>query len=78
MTDHNPPTNAGPIDATELLDRGRWTAYQKWFILATALTIVFDGVDNQLLPNAVPTLIQVAGDGRGANSPMRSRSAHSA
>ena len=58
MTDNSPPTDAGPIDATELLDRGRWTAYQKWLILATALTIVLDGVDNQLLPNAVPTLIQ--------------------
>ena len=58
MTDANRSTNAGAIDATELLDRGRWTAYQKLLILATALTIVLDGVDNQLLPNAVPTLIQ--------------------
>ena len=46
------------IDASELLDRGRWTGYQKLLIFATALTIVLDGVDNQLLPNAVPTLIQ--------------------
>ena len=46
------------IDATQLLDSGRWTTYQKLLIFATALTIVLDGVDNQLLPNAVPTLIQ--------------------
>lgn len=46
------------IDAAQLLDNGRWTTYQKVLILATALTIVLDGVDNQLLPNAVPTLIQ--------------------
>ena len=46
------------IDATQLLDSGRWSGYQKLLILATAVTIVLDGVDNQLLPNAVPTLIQ--------------------
>ena len=46
------------IDAAHLLDNGRWTTYQKLLIFATALTIVLDGVDNQLLPNAVPTLIQ--------------------
>lgn len=46
------------IDATQLLDHGRWGGYQKFLIFATALTIVLDGVDNQLLPNAVPTLIQ--------------------
>jgi AAHS family 4-hydroxybenzoate transporter-like MFS transporter len=49
---------SGAIDASELLDRGRWTGYQKFLIFATALTIVLDGIDNQLLPNAVPTLIQ--------------------
>jgi len=57
QTDHRdarPPD----IDAARLLDNGRWTAYQKLLIFATALTIVLDGVDNQLLPNAVPTLIQ--------------------
>ena len=46
------------IDATQLLDGGRWSGYQKLLIAATAVTIVLDGVDNQLLPNAVPTLIQ--------------------
>jgi AAHS family 4-hydroxybenzoate transporter-like MFS transporter len=46
------------IDAAQLLDNGRWSTYQKLLIFATALTIVLDGVDNQLLPNAVPTLIQ--------------------
>ena len=56
----------GAIDASELLDRGRWTGYQKFLIFATALTIVLDGVDNQLLPNAVPTLIQEWGQPRRA------------
>ena len=59
MSDHalrgaRPPE----VDAAQLLDNGRWTTYQKLLIFATALTIVLDGIDNQLLPNAVPALIQ--------------------
>jgi MFS transporter, AAHS family, 4-hydroxybenzoate transporter len=46
------------VDAGRLLDEGRWSGYQKILILATALTIVLDGVDNQLLPNAIPALIK--------------------
>ena len=42
------------VDVGAVLDEGRWTPYQKLLILGTALTIVLDGVDNQLLPNAVP------------------------
>jgi AAHS family 4-hydroxybenzoate transporter-like MFS transporter len=42
------------VDVGHTLDEGQWTAYQKLLILGTALTIVLDGVDNQLLPNAVP------------------------
>ena len=41
-----------------MLYNGRCSTYQKLLVFATALTIVLDGVDNQLLPNAVPTLIQ--------------------
>jgi hypothetical protein len=65
------------VDAAQLLNNGRWTTYQKLLIFATALTIVLDGVDNQLLPNAVPTLTQEWGRPR-VNSPMRSRSVPSA
>ena len=46
------------VDVGTLIDEGRWTGYQKLLIFGTALTIILDGVDNQLLPNAVPTLIQ--------------------
>jgi AAHS family 4-hydroxybenzoate transporter-like MFS transporter len=45
------------VDVGAVLDEGRWTGYQKLLIFGTALTIILDGVDNQLLPNAVPTLI---------------------
>src|SRR5262245_31162851 len=46
------------IDVGHVLDEGRWTGYQKLMILGTALTIVLDGIDNQLLGNAVPTLMK--------------------
>src|SRR4051812_19461544 len=44
------------IEVTKLLDEGRWTLYQKFLVVCTALAIILDGVDLQLLPNAVPTL----------------------
>ena len=42
------------VDVGAVIDEGQWTRYQKLLILGTALTIILDGVDNQLLPNAVP------------------------
>ncbi|MBI3049704.1 MAG: hypothetical protein HYY76_15475 [Acidobacteria bacterium] len=39
----------GRADVGALLDEGRWTGYQKLLVAATALTIIFDGLDNQLL-----------------------------
>lgn len=45
------------VNVGALLDEGRWSGYQKLLILGTALTIILDGVDNQLLPNALPRLI---------------------
>jgi AAHS family 4-hydroxybenzoate transporter-like MFS transporter len=46
------------VDVGKVLDEGRWTGYQKLLIFGTALAIILDGVDNQLLPNAVPALMQ--------------------
>jgi MFS transporter, AAHS family, 4-hydroxybenzoate transporter len=46
------------VDVAHLLDEGRWTGYQKLLIFGTALTIILDGIDNQLLPNAIPRLMQ--------------------
>jgi AAHS family 4-hydroxybenzoate transporter-like MFS transporter len=53
------------VDVGAAIDEGRWTGYQKLLIFGTALTIILDGVDNQLLPNAVPTLIKEWGRPRG-------------
>jgi AAHS family 4-hydroxybenzoate transporter-like MFS transporter len=46
------------VDIGHLLDEGRWTQPQKLFVLLTALAIVFDGVDNQLLGAALPALMR--------------------
>ena len=46
------------VNVSALLDEGRWTGYQKLLIFGTALTIILDGVDNQLLPNALPRLME--------------------
>ena len=54
------------IDVGAVLDEGRWTGYQKLLIVGTALTIILDGVDNQLLPNALPTLMAEWGLPRSA------------
>jgi len=45
------------VDVGAVLDEGRWTGYQKLLIFGTALTIILDGIDNQLLPNTIPALI---------------------
>src|SRR5688500_1011352 len=42
------------VDVGAVLDEGRWTGYQKLLIFGTAMTIILDGVDNQILPNAIP------------------------
>ena len=54
------------VDVGALLDEGRWTGYQKLLVFGTALTIILDGVDNQLLPNTIPTLIKEWGLPRAA------------
>lgn len=53
------------IDVAKVLDEGRWTGYQKLLIFGTALTIILDGIDNQLLPNAIPKLMEEWGQPRG-------------
>ena len=52
------------VNVGALLDEGRWTGYQKLLIFGTALTIILDGVDNQLLPNALPKLTEEWGKQR--------------
>lgn len=44
-------------DVGALLDEGGWSGYQKLLVAATALTIIFDGLDNQLLSAAIPAMM---------------------
>jgi AAHS family 4-hydroxybenzoate transporter-like MFS transporter len=46
-----------PLDVGRLLDEGRWTPYQQRLVLLTALTIIFDGADNQMLGIALPAIM---------------------
>jgi AAHS family 4-hydroxybenzoate transporter-like MFS transporter len=46
------------VDVGQLIDDGQWTTYQKLLIAGTALTIILDGIDNQLLGNAIPSLMK--------------------
>jgi MFS transporter, AAHS family, 4-hydroxybenzoate transporter len=46
------------VDVGSLLDEGQWTGYQQLLVVATALTIILDGLDNQLLGAAVPALMR--------------------
>jgi AAHS family 4-hydroxybenzoate transporter-like MFS transporter len=59
-----------PIDIGHLLDTGGWGARQKLFVFLTALTIVFDGIDNQLLGVAVPAMMRDWSLPRGAFAPV--------
>ena len=42
------------MDVGQVLDEGRWSGYQKLLIAGTALAIILDGIDNQLLSYAIP------------------------
>jgi len=57
-------------DIGALLDTGRVSAYQRWLVFLTALTIVFDGIDNQLLGVVIPTVMTEWGVARSAFSPV--------
>src|SRR5438067_797807 len=45
-------------DVGVILDEGAWSGYQKVLVAATALTIILDGLDNQLLAAAVPAMMK--------------------
>jgi MFS transporter, AAHS family, 4-hydroxybenzoate transporter len=51
-------TDPGIVDVGSTLDHAPWSAYQKFLVFATATTIVFDGLDNQLLGAALPALMR--------------------
>jgi AAHS family 4-hydroxybenzoate transporter-like MFS transporter len=48
------------------LDEGPWGGLQKLLVFATALTIILDGLDNQLLPPSIPVVMKEWGQPRAA------------
>ena len=58
MSVREPADNRTALDVGHLLDEGRWTPYQQRLVFLTALAIIFDGADNQLLGTAVPALMR--------------------
>src|SRR5882762_7022621 len=46
------------VDVGSVLDDADWGGYQKLLVLATAMTIILDGLDNQLLAAALPALMK--------------------
>ena len=51
-----PTSSTAPIDVNRTIDAGSWTGYQRILVLLTALAIIFDGFDNQLLGLALPSI----------------------
>ncbi len=62
--------NDTPVDVGRLLDQGQWTRYQKWLVFLIALTVIFDGFDNQLLGIALPTIMREWSLPRSAFAPV--------
>jgi AAHS family 4-hydroxybenzoate transporter-like MFS transporter len=54
------------VDVGALLDEGRSSGYQTLLIGGTALAIILDGMDTQLLGNAIPALLREWSLPRGA------------
>lgn len=50
------PGTQHAFDISRPLDEGRWSGYRKSVAVMMALAIVFDGLDNQLLGLAVPSI----------------------
>lgn len=54
------------VDTVSLIDEGRWSTYHTLLIVWTMLAILLDGMDNQLLGNAIPALMRAWSLPRGA------------
>jgi AAHS family 4-hydroxybenzoate transporter-like MFS transporter len=53
-----------------MLDHARWGPYSKWLVSMAALTIIFDGIDNQLLGIVIPTVMAEWSVPRDAFAPV--------
>src|SRR6476660_6605778 len=67
---HSAFSNSEPVDVGRVLNDAPLHAYQRWVVLLTALTIVVDGIDNQLLGIVIPTLMREWSVPRSAFAPL--------
>src|SRR3954463_5273757 len=58
------------VDVGPLLNDAPLRPYQRWVVFLAALTIIFDGIDNQLLGIVIPTLMREWGVARSAFAPL--------
>ncbi|MBP8273544.1 MAG: MFS transporter, partial [Acidobacteria bacterium] len=70
MSQPSAPRPSTPVDLDQLLDHASWSRYHTVLIALTALTIVFDGIDNQLLGIVMPTVMTEWGLPRAAFAPV--------
>jgi len=61
---------SNPVDVGSVLNAAPWGPYQQWLVFLTAITVVFDGIDNQLLGIVIPTLMREWTVPRGAFAPL--------
>jgi AAHS family 4-hydroxybenzoate transporter-like MFS transporter len=65
-----PDRDDDTLDVGRVLDEGHWGGYQRWLVFLTALTIILDGFDNQLLGIALPAIVQDWRVARSAFAPV--------
>jgi AAHS family 4-hydroxybenzoate transporter-like MFS transporter len=63
-------TISNSVDVGDVLNNAPWGPYQRWLVFLTAITVVFDGIDNQLLGIVIPTLMREWGVPRGVFAPL--------
>ena len=61
---------ASSIDIGALIDRGTWSGYQRRLVVLSALTLVFDGVDLQLMGVVIPEIMRDWAVARSAFAPV--------
>ncbi len=59
-----------PVEIGPLLDHGPWGGYQKLVLFMTALAVILDGFDNQVLGFAIPAIVKEWGVSRAAFAPI--------
>ena len=64
------PASSTAIDVGRAIDGGACGGYQVALVFLTALTIIFDGIDNQLLGIVIPSVMRDWGVARSAFAPV--------